>query len=112
MIIAAKELGYCDKLSKFGKNQSIGVAFNVKISGNAFMNIIGGIGEVLGKHGYLPLFVGSPLSTDNSEACLKIVEEKRADGIILFEQNKKIYESFEKATFPYISFEIEKDFDV
>lgn len=90
MIIAAEKLGYCDKLSKFGKSENIGVTFNVKISGNAFMNIIAGVGKVLGKHGYLLLFVGSPLNNDNVEACIKIAEEKRADGIIFLSKIKNM----------------------
>lgn len=77
-------------MSKFGKSENIGVTFNVKISGNAFMNIIAGVGKVLGKHGYLLLFVGSPLNNDNVEACIKIAEEKRADGIIFLSKIKNM----------------------
>ncbi len=111
VIVAAEKLGYFEKLPKLGKTGNIGVAFDVKISGNAFMNIIGGVGEVLEEHGYLPLLVGGPLNADNIEACKKIAAEKRADGIILFEKNKKICDSFEKAKFPYMSVEIEDGFE-
>lgn len=100
----AEELGYCShtasKMLRLGRSGFVALVF-AENPGNNIIDIIGGINSVLSEYGYSLIIVGNPKETIDTEECVKLIGEQKADGFIIFGKSEKLEKELSSPPVPF-----------
>ncbi len=96
----AEKMEYCpsaaSKMLKLGRCGYAALVF-ADLPGNGLADIISGLNSALSTFGYNLIIVGSPEEKADIDECLKITQQKKADGFVIFGRNDELEKRLSEA---------------